>query len=157
LANHPVPPHDLPRNGRHQVLERPHHGLEPARNFLISGFEAAGTAPLGIEIGKQPVTLFAQETDLVLQGRDRDTLVGFSEHMAQEALELINGCIEPLGRLLQSVRLAHRAPPPSSGAALVFASHFSKLLDPRINVNVVTAHVVFNNRGSPLLVPAHAD
>jgi hypothetical protein len=38
-----------------------------------------------------------------------------------------------------------------------FASQFIKLLDPRINVNVVTAHAIFNNRRPPLLVPAHGD
>jgi hypothetical protein len=77
-----------------------------------------------------------------LKRRDGHALVGFGKDLAQEALELVDGGIESLGCLLQSVSLTHSAPPPRSGA--VFQP--LKLLDPRINVNVVTAQLMFNNR-----------
>jgi hypothetical protein len=79
---------------------------------------------------------------LLFERRDGHAFVGFGKDLAQEALELVDGGIEPLGCLLQSVCLTHRAPPPRSGA--VFQP--LKLLDPRINVNVVTAQLMFNNR-----------
>jgi hypothetical protein len=157
VANHPAGRHDLPRHRRHQVLERYHDGLQPPGHFFVGGFETAGAVPFGIQFGKQPVALGGEEADLILQRRDRNAFVGFREDLPQEALELIDRRVKPLGRLLQSVGLAHCAPPPSSGAALVFASRGIKLLDARINVNVVTAHAMFNNRKPPLLVPATGD
>ena len=67
--------------------------------------------------------------------------------------ELIDGCVEPIGRLLQSVRLAHCAPPPQPRRRF-FCQPPIKLLDARINVNVVTTDAMFNNHEPPRLVPA---
>jgi hypothetical protein len=147
--------HDLPRHGWHQVLECHHHGLEPAGNFLVSGFEPPGAASFGIEIRKQPVALLGQEAELLLKRRHRDRFVTLREDLTQEAFELIDGGIQSISRLLQSVSLAHCAPPPSSGAAF-FCQPPIKLLDARINVNVVTTDAMFNNHEPPRLVPAIA-
>jgi len=71
--------HDLPRHGRHQVLDRLHHRLEPVGDLLVGGFEAAHAVLLGIEIAEKPVALLAQETDLLPEFGDGNAVLGFGK------------------------------------------------------------------------------
>jgi len=111
---------------------------------------------LYLQFPAQPSALIEAQLAQAVAGADTACVLICPDEspIDQIDFELVDRGIEPLGGLFQSVRLTHRAEPPR---APLFFQLVIKLLDPRFNVNVVTARPIFNNCGLPLSVPAHGD
>jgi hypothetical protein len=93
----------LARHRRHHVLDRSHHGFEPAGDLVIGGFKAPDPAALGVQIGEKLVTLFGKKTNLLFQSCKRTLAVALGKNLLQMTLKLINRRVEPL----QSICLVH--------------------------------------------------